>query len=198
MKILVYTAITGNYDEPRDDIRVETLDLFKDPMRSARMHKCLPPDFDEYDFSIWVDGNTALKVAPEEIIKELGDADILVYSHWRDCVHDEATAETEECIALGKPQEEIDVIATQMGRYRKEKYPEHSGLAATTYVIRRHNERVRQFNYIWWAEICMGSKQDQLSFNYACRKAGVKLKYFEEKHFDIHKINNYFKYKPHL
>ena len=114
MKILVYTAITGGYEKPREDIRVETLDLFKDPMRSARMHKCLTPDFKEYDFSIWIDGNTSLKVTPEFLIKELGDNDILVYSHWRDCIYDEATAEKEECIALKKPIEEIKAIDREL------------------------------------------------------------------------------------
>ena len=197
MKILVYTAITGGYEKPREDIRVETLDLFKDPMRSARMHKCLTPDFKEYDFSIWIDGNTSLKVTPEFLIKELGDNDILVYSHWRDCIYDEATAEKEECIALKKPIEEIKAIDNQMLRYRKEGYPEHNGLAATTYVIRRHTEAVDDFNNLWWAEICRGSKQDQLSFNYAAWKLGTRIKYFEEKHFDIHRDNKYFNYKPH-
>lgn len=193
MKILTYTSITGGYERPRSDVRVRTLDPFKDPMRSARMHKCLTPDFEEYDFSIWIDGNTSLKVTPEKLIEELGDADILVYKHWRDCTYDEALAE----IGLTQTQDEIDDILSQMQRYRAEGFPTHFGLAATTYVIRRHNKEVEKFNNYWWAEICRGSKQDQLSFNYCAWKLGIKIKYFKESHFDIHKNNSNFNYVNH-
>jgi len=194
-KILLYTAITGNYEQPRDDIRVETSDLFKLSVRDARMHKCLTPDFDKYDYSIWIDGNTSLKVSPEFLIKELGDADILVYSHWRDCVYDEGRVV--EKIVDGK-HGEFEAIMYQMIRYKEEGYPNHNGLAATTYVIRRHNKAVAAFNNLWWAEISKGSERDQLSFNYAIWKLGnIKLKYFEEKHFDIHRDNTYFNYVLH-
>lgn len=193
-RILIYTAITGEYEKPRNDIQVETLDLFKDPMRSARMHKCLTPDFWKYDYSIWIDGNTSLKVKPEFLINELGDDDILVYQHWRDCTYDEGKEEILEC--LGKP-EEVKMIETQMKKYRDEGMPEHNGLAATTYVIRRHTKPVEAFNNLWWSEICLGSKQDQLSFNYCVWRLGIKLRYFKEKHFDIHKINSNFNYYKH-
>ena len=193
-KILLYTAITGNYEQPRSDIRVETSNLFKQSVRDARMHKCLTPDFDKYDYSIWIDGNTSLKVSPEFLIKELGDADILVYSHWRDCIYNEAT---EEGLVDGK-NGELETIVDQMVQYKAEDYPEHNGLAATTYVIRRHNKAVAAFNNLWWAEICKGSERDQLSFNYAIWKLGnIKLKYFKEKHMDIHINNTCFNYVTH-
>lgn len=193
MKILVHTAITGEYEKPRNDIRVETLELFKDPMRSARMHKCLTPDFWDYDYSIWVDGNTSIKTPVAKLINELGEDDILVYKHWRDCTYEEAIAE----IGCAENQEEIDDIEKQMEKYRKEGFPEHCGLGATTYVIRRHNKKIEEFNNMWWAEICKGSKQDQLSFNYCVWRLGIKLRYFEEEHFDIHKINSHFNYFNH-
>jgi len=187
-RILIYTSITGGYEQPRNDIRVETKDLFRDPRRSARQHKCLIPDFWEYDYSIWVDGNTSLEVTPGELIAELGDADILVYKHWRDCIYDEA-------YSLPKSK----TIDDQMCRYKSFGYPEKNGLAATTYLIRRHNFAVEMFNNMWWSEICRGSERDQLSFNYVAwrLKDSIKIKYFKESHIDIHKNNTKFKYKKH-
>jgi hypothetical protein len=196
-KILLYTAITGDYDKPRDDIRVETIDICKDSMRSSRFTKCVTPDFNNYDFSIWMDGNTTLKVDPQLLIEELGNYDLMVYSHWRDCIYGEAVEELKECLYLKKPQEEIDIISEQMNRYKKEGYPSHNGLGVNTYIVRRHTKEIEAFNNAWWVEICKGSKQDQLSLNYTAWKLGIKIGYFKEKHFNIHKENTYFTYYAH-
>ena len=190
VNILLYTAITGNFDKPRTDIKVINTELFKDPRRSARQHKCLTPDFWQYNYSIWVDGNTSLKVDPQVLIDELGDADILVYKHWRDCIYDEAAV-------LTKAGHNKDIINNQMNKYILEGYPKHNGLACTTYIIRKHNLKVEEFNNMWWSEICRGSERDQLSFNYVAWRTGINIKYFNESHIDIHKKNTNFNYTEH-
>ena len=90
--ILIYSAIIGNYDNKRDDIKVFQEDILKDPIRSARYYKCVTPDFYNYDYSIWIDGNTYFKqgITPQLLIKQLGDADIIAFKHWRNCVYNEA------------------------------------------------------------------------------------------------------------
>jgi hypothetical protein len=193
MKILLYTAITGGYEKPRTDIRVETLDLFKDPVRSARMHKCLTPDFSDYDYSIWMDGNTTLKVDPEYLIeKYLQNAPIACLQHpERDCIYKEAkTCQMHNLDATG-------TIQSQMERYKKENYPQDNGLSATTYILRKHTKEIDTFNRLWWSEICMGSRRDQLSFDYALWKLGINVQWFNFRHYDSHKINPYFNYWKH-
>ena len=45
-------------------------------------------------------------------------------------------------------------------------YKKNQGLAMTGIIIRKHTERIKRLNEKWWAEVCRGSKRDQLSFNY--------------------------------
>lgn len=187
---MIYTAITGGYEKPRNDILVLTDDPFKDPRRSSRMHKCLPP---KAEYSLWLDGNTSLKVSLDYLISEyLKNCDICVFKHpIRDCIYQEAKA----CQEL--KLDAWDVIEEQVNRYRAEGYPEHNGLAATTYVLRRHTPQIEALNNMWWAEICKGSKRDQLSFDYCCWKLGIKYNTFSETHKDNFKHNKYFDYYEH-
>ena len=193
MKILVYTAITGGYESPREDIKVFTKEIMVDPKKSSLFYKALTPDFDEYDYSIWMDGNTKLKVPPEYLVgKYLKNASIAVLRHPdRDCIYDEAKT----CLTLNL--DSLDVIESQIRRYRKDGYPKDNGLSCTTYILRRHTGKVADFNRIWWEEICKGSRRDQLSFDYALWKAELKPKWFDMYHHDSHKINPYFDYKKH-
>ena len=165
----------------------------KDPKKSSLFYKSLTPDFDKYDYSIWMDGNTTLKVDPEYLIdKYLKNASIAVLRHPdRDCIYEEAKT----CQKL--KLDSIRTIEEQMTRYREAKYPENNGLSCTTYILRRHTGRVKEFNEKWWAEICKGSRRDQLSFDYALWELGIKPKWFDVYHFDSHKINPYFNYTKH-
>ena len=96
--IVVYSAITGGYDSPRNDIKCfYDSSLFKDSRRDARMYKILSHMFVETDYSIWVDGNIFLLIDPKKLITSLGSNDIAVVRHPnRDCVYSEA-----EIILLG-------------------------------------------------------------------------------------------------
>lgn len=193
MKILLYSAITGGYELPRDDIKVYTKEIMQDPKKSSLFYKALTPDFEKYDYSIWMDGNTELKVDPEYLIeKYLKNASIAVLRHpERDCIYEEAKV----CQKLNLDQPEV--IAKQMVRYIEEGYPKDNGLSCTTYILRRHTGKVAEFNRLWWAEICQGSRRDQLSFDYALWKLEMKPKWFDVYHYDSHKINDYFNYKEH-
>ena len=196
-KIITYTAMVGDYEEvlTNDYVKVYSEHRAITPTRSARQYKCLTPNFDKYDFSIWVDANVTLKVTPEFLGEQLGDADILVYKHLRDCIGEEAKALLE-----GKylSTDEKNKSIKQLLAYLSEGYPRDNGLAVTTYVIRRHNNRVKKFNQHWWDEICKHSERDQMSFNYSIWKnPDVKLKYFKQTKFDIHRYNDYFTYKLH-
>lgn len=191
--IKIYTAICGGYEKERDDIKVYSKEIMTDKKKSSLFYKALTPDFDRYEYSIWMDGNTSLKVDPEYLIeKYLKNDDIAVLRHpERDCIYQEAR--TCQSLKLDLPE----AIASQMIRYIEDGYPKENGLSCTTYILRRHTKKIKEFNEKWWAEICKGSRRDQLSFDYALWKVGIKPKWFDVYHFDSHKINPYFNYSKH-
>jgi hypothetical protein len=191
--IKVYTAITGGYEKDRKDIEVYIKEIMVDPKKSSLFYKSLTPDFDKYEYSIWMDGNTKLKVAPEYLIEKYLQNDyVAVLRHPdRNCIYDEAAT----CKTLNL--DDLDTIEEQMIRYKERGYPENNGLSCTTYILRKHTPEIKRFNEKWWAEICEGSRRDQLSFDYCLWELGIKVKWFDVYHFDSHKINDYFDYTNH-
>lgn len=196
----IFTAITGNYDTLKDPPTrfVAGSDLvafmdhpqpsrfwnvrpihqeFTDPARNAKIHKILPHlYFPNAKYSLWLDGSVRVKT--QITVKELADlylkdADVAVFYHrTRFCIYQEADA----CLKAAK--DNPGTIRHQMGIYKYENYPEESGLAECSVILRRHSDHVRYFNEIWWNEIQNHSKRDQLSFNYVVWKVRVRLAFF--------------------
>ena len=80
-----------------------------------------------------------------------------------------------------KYKDNMNIIHSQVDRYRKEGYPENNGLARTTVVFRRHNEDDVIVNSEgWWTEMKYGSRRDQISFNYVAWKHDLKFNYIQE------------------
>lgn len=192
-KIVVYTAITGNYDEllipeyvnnnfdyicftDNKDLKsdfweirlMEDLDL--DNIRKARHYKILPHLYlKEYDYSLWVDANFRIIGNLENFLnKYVKNNKLMCIIHEkRNCIYDEADA----CINLKKDSEKI--ITSQMRKYKTEGYPENHGLIASGILFRNHKEsKVIKLMNDWYKEIINHSRRDQLSFNYACWKNG--------------------------
>lgn len=190
---MLYTAIIGNRDLPRTDIKVFSEPLFLDERRTARQYKILSHQYINKDYSLWIDGNIDLKIPEAELLpmlieKYLKDTDIATMIHpTRDCVYQEA--ETCKELKLDLPE----VIDEQMKKYREEGYPEHNGMVASTFILRRHTPKIKALNNYWWSELCRHSKRDQLSFNYVCWKLGIKYNLFDGQWQD----NPYFKYNKH-
>lgn len=186
--IQVYSAIVGTIDYPRNDIKVFTDLIDVNHRRSARKYKTLSHKYVDADYSIWIDGNLELKLPSEQIIEELGEFDIATIVHpIRDCVYQEAEAVKQ----LNKDLPEI--VDAQMNRYRLEGYPEHNGMVASSMVVRRHTDRIKELNEAWWNEIKNGSQRDQLSFNYVCWKLGIKYKLLSGEWQN----NKYYTYNQH-
>lgn len=167
MNIQVYTAIMGEKDIPRQDIKVFSdadFNKFASPVMNAKIFKILPHKYLECDVSIWVDGNIYLNVAPEQLVDEwLGDSDMAVFEHYhrRDLYW--------EAKMLGSTFKNrtpwvIDEVTKQMERYEKIGMPLREEVVMGGMLIRRNIPTVNQFNESWWAEICRWSQRDQLSF----------------------------------
>ncbi len=208
-KMVVYTALTGDYDElvtptvrnPNFDYicftdnpelksnfwtikAMEDLDL--DPIRKARRYKILPHKYlQDYDYSLWIDANFDIIGDVEEYInKRSKKHKLLAIKHdMRDDIYEEAQA----CIDLEK--DDHDTITRQVERYRDEKYPEHNGLIASGILFRNHNDKeVKQVMNDWYSEVYNYSRRDQLSFNYVCWKNNFQYEespefYFKNQYF---------------
>lgn len=167
MQIVTYTSIAGNYDKPRKDVVVYKGEgMFTDPKRESNIYAAMPHKFFEADYSIWVAGNVFLKKTPKMIVKNLlkGHDICLYHHHKRDCIYDEG-----EVIRRIKKDKE-EVVDNHMQKYKKEGYPENNGLVETGIIIRKHSKQMDRFNEAWFAELCTGSRRQQLSFNYVLSK----------------------------
>ena len=191
-KGVVYSAITGGYDEVKEpeyvnpdldyilftdnpnvksdvwDIRLISKEDGLDDTRISKKIKILGHQYlEDYDFSIWVDGKLLIKNDLYDfVLNYRGREPFLCFNHYEnDCIYQEK----ELCMLLKK--DDPDVMNAQVERYRKEGYPEHNGLIEGALLVRElKNERVIKVMETWWQEVLHGSKRDQLSFNYACWK----------------------------
>jgi hypothetical protein len=192
MKIEVITSITGSKDWLRDDQQVGTAtwtafmdtpqttkvwnikpayNKFIDPRRNSRIHKLMIHKYSDADVTIWIDGNTRLNKTPEEIVeKYLQDYDMVMLPHGaRDCIYDEAMV----CAQLGLDDPEI--IIEQAKHYEDDGFAKHKGLCSGYFIIRRNNEKTRNFNEYWWADYCRFSRRDQIALMPALDRAMVNI-----------------------
>lgn len=187
--MVVYTAITGDYDVLREPLfvsedltyvcitnnrniksdiwNVEYIkDNFIDNVHLARHIKMNPQEyFFDYEASIWVDGKYQilddLRLYASAYEKQ---SNILCFPHpERKCICDEVGA----CIIAEKGNKK-DMIQ-QVADYLKEGYPVDNGLYETGCMVRVHNDDVVQMLMKKWeAELLKYSVRDQLSFPYVC------------------------------
>lgn len=220
MKVVVYTAIFGAYDtlqEPKVDLpdvdficftdqpiqsktwQVRQVErLFEDATREARRYKVLPHKFlPEYDYSIWQDGNFQMI---RDARQQIGDESLMMHDHIscrdaRNCIYEEAEA----ILELGRItqkgyKDNPKIIKAQMHRYRLDGFPEGEGLVSSGIIYRKHHDlQIIKLMEQWWSEIQIGSKRDQLSFNYCIWKNPVSFKYI---HQDV-RSNRYFQMHAH-
>lgn len=181
---MIYTAIAGNKDAERNDIKVFTTDKFVSPRMNAKMFKILPHLFMEDEYSVWMDGNIYPKKTEEEYISLLNGKDMAVLVHpERKCLYDEA----EFCKLKGKDTAEN--IDPQIERYKKAGHPKGSGLWACGFIVRRHTPEMKRLCEQWWAEICAGSSRDQISFPFVFKDfTSIPYNCWDNELFD---------YKPH-
>lgn len=146
------------------------------PIRNAKRHKIMIHEYVDCEYSLWMDGNTILlKPVTHLIDTYLKDHDVATFKHpARDCAY----KEMETCASLNLDIEEV--MREQMRAYEAEGYPRLYGLNAGGFILRRHTEQVKNFNELWWREICKHSKRDQLSLNYCLWKTGLKMNEFDD------------------
>lgn len=193
--ITVLTSITAGKDYLRDDQCTEgaifiayvsadhrsevweqrpAYDRFHSARRNSRIPKILSHQFCDTEYSIWLDGNIALRVDPVRLVEMwLGaDYDFAVFKHpERNCIYEEAV----NCIGYGA--DDPEVINQQVSKYANSGYAKNFGLAEANVIVRRHSKRVIEFNNAWWAEYCVHCVRDQISFMYAAKTIGLRMNF---------------------
>jgi Protein of unknown function (DUF616) len=182
--IIVYSSLSGDYDEKIEDgrIYIEPSDKFIKHRMNAKIPKILPHKFlPPHEYSIWVDSNIHLKVEPQKIIEVFENPLCGVFAHpYRTTINEEIDA----CI-------ELDSIKNL--NYHKNKL---GALAACGFIIRKNTEEVNVLNEKWMTEILLGSSRDQLSFPYTLgeisKKIQIKGSFTNNEYFKIfnHKCKN--------
>lgn len=190
MKTIIYSAIYGDYDKPKkqplgikpilftDSIESEDYEVRKvhraeeHPRMRAKYFKCMPHQVLDCDISIWIDGSATIKTPyfKEWCLEKLGDNDIALFKHPdRDCIYDEAN------VSRGMLKYKSLAILEQVMEYKRGGYPVHGGLWACGLLIRRHNDKVKKFNKLWWRHNNKYTYQDQLSFPICAREADLSI-----------------------
>lgn len=195
-KIIVYTAIFGDYDTPREvevvdpnvryimftdnehltsstwDIRYIYAGL--DPREMSRHSKIAPYFlfFDDIkpDYSVWIDARFSPRCSNWlELCKQV-DA-VMCYKHEvRDCIYAEAKVCKEMGLDTDHNINNAITLLTNLG------YPNNNGLQSTGFLIRNHKHENSQALFSAWLDAVMTlSIRDQLSFNYVCWLLNIKI-----------------------
>lgn len=190
--VTVFTAITGGYDSVNQhEHLMEGAEyvLFsdvpaapyvyslrpapyydEDPVRMARYVKTHPHRLiADRRTAVWVDGNILVRGDLSDLIAafERSERPVAAIPHpLRRSVYEEAA----ECIKRGK--DDNAAIEEQVRRYRAEGFDCDDLVESNLMMFRLDHPSLARILDVWWAEIERGSRRDQLSFNYALRKAG--------------------------
>ena len=214
-KILVYTALFGNYDkllEPEvmddecdyvcvtdnNDILSEKWDVIYvkphcDSVEMNRQYKMLPHRFfADYDISLYIDANVKLKGRPSNLIKKyMASASLAFPRHFkRNCIYDEAMI----CLRHKKiTKEQFDKITEEL--LKGNRFPSQIGLAENNILIRNHHdESLIKVMEDWWLSFKIYAPRDQLTLMYLLWKNKSSFVFMEE---SSRNKNSYFSYHLH-
>lgn len=198
-KIAVYTAIFGKYDNILEPIiKPDNIDYYiitdqnipsnsawkkidsndalnnlKSNIEKNRYCKMFPNQFfNNYDYSIYVDGNVLITSDLTPLIKTLDEYPISMHSHKnRNCVYDEIDA----CIKKNKGNK------SELINHKKlllaNNVPLNFGLLEATVIARKHHDSVcKSLMNQWWNEFVKYSKRDQISLIDVIWKNNVDIK----------------------
>jgi hypothetical protein len=142
--------------------------------KASRLPKTLPHRFfPDYEHSLYIDNTVVFKRLPTA--GDLAGAPFKAFRHpWRQNPVDEAD------IVVRYGLDEPDVVAAQMRFYAGLRALDKlTTLTAGTVLLRRHQDpTVQAFGEIWWEQILLFSKRDQLSLDLCAAEAKCPIEYF--------------------
>ena len=196
LKIAVYSCIVGSYDrliepvfvEPGVDYlmftdqeipefsswkkiditRMEEYGELSNSMMNRKIKIMQCSALQEYDYTIYIDGNIEVVSGVSPIITDMGRTSFGVHYHRRrDCIYDEVISVKHLKRIKG---EEMD---QQMRIYKKDGFPRHFGMFENSILIRdNRDDETLELMREWWDEFCRFPTRDQLSLPYVIWKQG--------------------------
>ena len=141
------------------------------PVRRARQCKIICHNLLDTDISIWMDATYTPRADMWALANcMVMSGDVATFKHFcRACVYDEAAE------VIAQRLDDPALISEQMKMLCANQYPLMAGLSDTSILIRRHTDAVSDFCAAWWDILSAGSRRDQLSFDYARWKHGVRF-----------------------
>ena len=215
MRTVVYTCITGCYDQLPEIKKEESFDYIcftnnrylksdcwelryvEEPTADhilQRKVKILGYRYlQEYDLLIYLDAPVEMKMndSIHRLLEQECDLEhydmISFRHHLRDCIYQEIN----ECVFRRKETMEN---ALRMEAFLKDQnYPEHNGLTENTVIIRKNIGEINLLMDDWFYMVEHYSGRDQLSFNYCLWKRPVRIQILDINVYD----NQYFKHAGH-
>ena len=153
-----FLCFTDNPDYESDTWKVVHTPKIYGGARDSKKPKILPHRYlKDYDISVWVDGDVKITSDINKLVDDyLSDKDYAVFNHEfcgitttgnlnvRKCIYEEA--KFIKWLGDNHPRkhykDNLDVINSQVDRYREDGYPENNGQARNTILIRKHNNPV--------------------------------------------------------
>lgn len=197
MKLVIYSVITGKYDELRQpkcidkrftyicfsnelgDQKIGVWEIRSIPLvvldkqRLSRYPKINPHELlKEFDCSVYMDANLVIAESSfyENILNLIKQNQILagVKNGWRDCLYEEGF----RCI-LSKLDKPLKII-NEMRFIKSEGFPHKYGMYEANVIFRNHhNEKVKYQCNMWWNMVQKYAKRDQLCFSYTTWKLNL-------------------------
>lgn len=197
-KIACYTCITGGYESikpvlhPDPDVdyllfsnrpilacapwRTIVLDLDgldnKDVNRTVKLRPHLVPELTAYDICVYIDGHIQVIGSISNFVKKYFDvnADVYLFRHpYRKTLNEEMRA----CAWFGHSW--FWILYRQYYRYKKEGFPDNTGLFEAGVIIWRNTTKAREFGEFWWNEYRRDSMRDQMALPFAIWKISPRI-----------------------
>ena len=197
-ELVVYTCITGNYEECltysyleegvsyvcfSDNesnvpvgwtyMPIKGLDHLdnKDKNRYIKMHpsKFLP----NHKLSIYIDFNIDVIGRISNLISSINSSDnyIFMYQHpFRDCIYAEARSVIKQGLTS------FFATKKQIKSYQQINLPKAYGLFEANIIIRKDTLGTSKLMESWWEEYKIGSRRDQIALMAASFKTGIQIK----------------------
>lgn len=161
------------------------------PIKTQRKFKiCNDFIFNNYEKSIYVDGNMRMLEKPEHLWNLFG-SDFTLMRH---PVRSTIRAEQQAITTYEKDRPEI--TKSQIEKYLSEGYIDND-LVETGILFRNHTEKVVDLSHFWYKEVLRHSHRDQLSFNYSCWKKNFQYNTIPIHAHALYYDTNLFRLLPH-
>lgn len=194
MKVAVFTARIGEDTDPLREPRVVApgvkyfcasdraiqagsawqrigVRVTESPVMAARwfklnLHVVAAP----FDVAIWLDAAFELVVDPRELVAPVLRGDIALFAH-----PDRTTVAEEGAAVVQRGFATATQVDPQLAHYAARGCPA-GPLSATGLLVRRGDDRTRDFNSLWWRELRRwGHPRDQVSVDYALWRAHMRV-----------------------